>query len=245
MEHDEGLSLDPLYASGGKGSMRYFFLHGGHASIPSLNEIIVEAKVVVLRPDGKILFDNAPDQPTSQYRFVNRKLDWVDGNQDAYVPARLFVQALLQNTSIPTLLFAEIRRDQVLAVENIGAGIEQENQFLYVVILTLGRTNLTQASFHDYEYLKSMLHLFLPSFAQAVARISDAYLPGDASNLCREIAGLMTDSQNETGTFLALYAKRYGHEALAQEEVLERCLMHIVKMPFELGSSVRYGLVSY
>ncbi|KAL2859141.1 hypothetical protein BJX68DRAFT_261589 [Aspergillus pseudodeflectus] len=121
------------------------------------------------------------------------------------------------------------------------------------VILTLDRTNLSRASFQDYEYLKCMLHSFVPRFALAVSRISDAYLPGDARNLCREIAGLMMpaaaagddDDQKNLHVFLAVYSKRYVHEALTKEEILERCSLHIVKMPFELGSSIRYGLILY
>ncbi|KAL2783144.1 hypothetical protein BJX66DRAFT_319065 [Aspergillus keveii] len=202
------------------------------------------------------VYNNSPDQPTSQYRFVNRALNSVDGEQDAYVPARSFVETLLKNISIPSLLVAKIPRDQVVAAQ----GFEQDTQFLYVVILTLDRTNLSRASFQDYEYLKCMLHSFVPRFVIAVSRISDAYLPGDARNLCREIAGLMMMSpeaaaaaapeeeyrdQKDLHAFLAVYAKRYVHEALTNEKILERCLIHIVKMPFELGSSIRYGLVLY
>ncbi|KAL3444777.1 hypothetical protein BJX65DRAFT_310578 [Aspergillus insuetus] len=103
-----------------------------------------------------------------------------------------------------------------------------------------------------------MPHAFVPRFAIAVSQISDAYLPGDARNLCRESAGLMMmppdaaaaagdddDHQKNLHPFLAAYAKRYVHEALTNEEILERCLMHIVKMPFELGSPIRYGLILY
>ncbi|RAL10168.1 uncharacterized protein BO97DRAFT_350025 [Aspergillus homomorphus CBS 101889] len=227
--HDLDQSLDPIYASGGKGSMRYFFLHGGYSRLPFPDDVSVEAKVLVSNGFGKIVFDNNPDQPTSQYRFINRALDSVDGRQDAYVPARVLVETLLKNVSIPTLLLAEIPP----------------------VLLTLGRTGLDQASFQDYEYLKSMLHGLVPRFTTAIFRFSDAYLPGDARNLSREVAGLMMPAaaKKDDGDlkdlrgFLAVYAKRYVHEALTEEEVLERCLLHVLKMPFELRSSVRYGLI--
>lgn len=93
-----------------------------------------------------------------------------------------------------------------------------------------------------------MLHSFVPRFATVVSQISDAYLPGDARNLSDQIAGLMmpdpaAGETKDLRTFLALYAKRYVHEALGAEEVLKRCLMHMVKMPFELESSIRYGLI--
>ncbi|OJJ94809.1 hypothetical protein ASPACDRAFT_64959 [Aspergillus aculeatus ATCC 16872] len=246
-------SLDPLYSSGGKGSMRYFFLHGGYSRLPFPDtEVSVEAKVLVFNGHGKIVFDHSTDGPTSQYRFINRALVSVDDRQDAYVPAGTFVETLLKNISIPTLLFAEIPRwvllgfnvwDQVIAGET-----EEDSQFLYVVLVTLGRTGLDQASFQDYEYLKSMLHSFVPRFATVVSQISDAYLPGDARNLSDQIAGLMmpdpaAEETKDLRAFLTLYAKRYVHEALRAEEILKRCLMHMVKMPFELESSIRYGLI--
>ncbi|RAH87226.1 hypothetical protein BO86DRAFT_384426 [Aspergillus japonicus CBS 114.51] len=242
--HNLTSSLDPLYSSGGKGSMRYFFLHGGYSRLPFPDdEVSVEAKVLVFNGQGKIVFDHSTDEPTSRYHFINRALVSVDDRQDAHVPARIFVETLLKNISIPTLLFAEIPRDQVIAGDS-----EEDSQFLYVVLVTLGRTGLDQASFQDYEYLKSMLHSFVPRFARVVSQISDAYLPGDARNLSDQIAGLMmpdqaTDETKDLRNFLALYAKRYVHEALSAEEILKRCLMHMVKMPFELESSIRYGLI--
>ncbi|RAH75705.1 uncharacterized protein BO66DRAFT_310935 [Aspergillus aculeatinus CBS 121060] len=238
--HELTSSLDPLYSSGGKGSMRYFFLHGGYSRLPFPDdEVSVEAKVLVFNGQGKIVFDHSTDEPTSQYRFISRALVSVDDRQDAYVPARTFVETLLKNISIPTLLFAEIPRDQVIA------GDTEEDSH---VLVTLGRTGLDQASFQDYEYLKSMLHSFVPRFATVVSQISDAYLPGDARNLSDQIAGLMmpdpsAEETKDLRTFLALYAKRYVHEALGAAEILKRCLMHMVKMPFELESSIRYGLI--
>ncbi|PYH42496.1 uncharacterized protein BP01DRAFT_359385 [Aspergillus saccharolyticus JOP 1030-1] len=238
-------SQDPLYASGGKGCMRYLFCHGGHSRLPLPEEASVEARVLVFNEHGKIILDHSGDEPTSRFCFTDRALTSVDDRQDVFVPARPFVETLLKNVSIPTLLFAEIPRHQVLPDDT-----EQISQVLYVVLITLGRTNLPQATFQDYEYLKVMLHAFVPHFTVAISRISDAYLPGDARNVCQEVASLMMTSASaaeETTqalrSFLALYAKRYLHETLAEEEILRRCLLHMLKMPFEMESSVRYGLI--
>lgn len=56
------------------------------------------------------IFDDSPDQPTSQYQFLNRSLKSVNGKEDAYIPKQVFVEKMLINVSIPTLLLAEIPR---------------------------------------------------------------------------------------------------------------------------------------
>ncbi|KAI2918024.1 hypothetical protein CBS147343_4801 [Aspergillus niger] len=229
---------DSLYASGGKGSMRYLFLHGGHSQLPLGDNVSVEAKVLVQNTHGEIIFDDSPDQPTSQYQFLNRSLKSVNGKEDAYIPKQVFVEKMLINVSIPTLLLAEIPRDQ--------AEMSSGEDVSYVTLLILGRTGVDQASFQDYEYLKSMLHLFVPRFGRAISRISDAYLPGDALNLSREVASLMMVPSGDTNnlrTFLGIYAKRYMIKSSNEVEVLERCLLHMLKMPFELSSAIRYGLI--
>lgn len=45
---------DSLYASGGKGSMRYLFLHGGHSQLPLGDNVSVEAKVLVQNTLGEM-----------------------------------------------------------------------------------------------------------------------------------------------------------------------------------------------
>ncbi|GKZ20564.1 hypothetical protein AbraIFM66951_005889 [Aspergillus brasiliensis] len=229
-----------LYASGGKGSMRYMFLHGGHSQLPLPDNVSVEAKVLVQNTHGEIIFDDSPDQPTSQYLFLNRTLESVNGEKDVYIPTRVFVEKMLINVSIPTLLYAEIPRDQ--------ADTPSSENVSYVTLLILGRTGVDQASFQDYEYLKAMLHLFVPRFGRAISRMSDAYLPGDAHNLSHQMASLMmvpSENTNNLRTFLAMYAKRYMIKSSSENEVLERCLMHILKMPFEMTSAIRYGLILY
>ncbi|RAK89836.1 hypothetical protein BO79DRAFT_286823 [Aspergillus costaricaensis CBS 115574] len=233
-------SDDALYASGGKGSMRYLFLHGGHSQLPPPDNFSVEAKVLVQNTHGEIIFDDSPDQPTSQYQFIDRTLKSVNGKEDAYIPKQLFVEKMLMNVSIPTLLFAEIPRDH--------ADTPSSENVSYVTLLILGRTGMEQASFQDYEYLKSMLHLFVPRFGRAISRMSDVYLPGDALNLSHEVAGYMMVPSGDTNnlrTFLAMYAKRYMLKSSSEREVLERCLLHMLKMPFELSSAIRYGLILY
>lgn len=92
-----------------------------------------------------------------------------------------------------------------------------------------------------------MLKFFLPQFGQVISRISDAYLPGDALNLSHEVATLMMalpgDATTNLRTFLSMYAKRYSLKPSAEKEILERCLLHILKMPFEMSSAIRYGLI--
>ncbi|PYH30976.1 uncharacterized protein BO87DRAFT_429146 [Aspergillus neoniger CBS 115656] len=246
-------SDDALYASGGKGSMRYLFLHGGHSQLAPPDNFSVEAKVLVQNTHGEIFFDDSPDQPTSQYQFIDRTLKSVNGKEDAYIPKQLFVEKMLMNVSIPTLLFAEIPRDHAdtPSSENVSYVIYHGFSTLtsrFSTLLILGRTGVEQASFQDYEYLKSMLHLFVPRFGRAISRMSDVYLPGDALNLSHEVAGYMmvpSGHTNNLRTFLAMYAKRYMLKSSSETEVLERCLLHMLKMPFELSSAIRYGLILY
>ncbi|GKZ29179.1 hypothetical protein AbraIFM66950_003618 [Aspergillus brasiliensis] len=258
---------DSLYASGGKGSMRYMFLHGGHSQLPLPDNVSVEAKVLVQNTHGEIIFDDNPDQPTSQYLFLNRTLESVNGEKDVYIPTRVFVEKMLINVSIPTLLYAEIPRDQAdtRSSENVSYVYVLLNLLTlplllfpvefycdplsnpgFSTLLILGRTGVEQASFQDYEYLKAMLHLFVPRFGRAISHMSDAYLPGDAHNLSHQVASFMmvpSGNTNNLRTFLAMYAKRYMIKSSSESEVLERCLLHILKMPFEMTSAIRYGLI--
>jgi hypothetical protein len=93
-----------------------------------------------------------------------------------------------------------------------------------------------------------MTRVFLPRFVQAVSSRSGNYLPGDARNLCKEIArdmGTLLDD-GEFSSFLELYRQRYlGKSVVWKLDVLEACLLHIVKMPFDLTSSSQQGLIRH
>lgn len=111
----------------------------------------------------------------------------------------------------------------------------------------LGRSGLDSISVADRNYLDQMTQSFVPYFVTAMARKSDAFLPGDARNLSHEIAdSIMTTAADPSGlhAFLNLYDKRYIHKSQAPGDILESCLLHMLKMPFELNSSIRYRLVS-
>jgi hypothetical protein len=75
---------------------------------------------------------------------------------------------------------------------------------------------------------------------------SDNYLPGDAQTLCKELTNylkLKADNK-EFNDFIELYRKRYFRSSSVQKEaILESCLLHILKMPFDLSSSIIHGLI--
>lgn len=101
-----------------------------------------------------------------------------------------------------------------------------------------------------------MMRVFAPRFTQAMAMRSEHYLPGDAPTLSKDMAqdigASLTDADEEKGDedvdelvgFLRLYRQRYlGKSVVGDLDVLEACLLHVLKMPFELASSVQQGLI--
>jgi hypothetical protein len=92
-----------------------------------------------------------------------------------------------------------------------------------------------------------MLQAFVPRVVTAMNPRSSGYLPGDARNLCIEVAAQLgcmeTDSQFRR--FLELYRKRYVQKPLPQRAVIELCLLHVLKMPFELNSSIQSSLIRF
>lgn len=96
------------------------------------------------------------------------------------------------------------------------------------------------------EHLEQMSKVFLPRFVRAMSPRSGDYLPGDAGNLCKQIAHGMSallDDGDFIG-FLELYRKRYlGKSVVQKSDILEACLLHIIKIPFDLESSIRQGLI--
>ncbi|KAE8373009.1 hypothetical protein BDV26DRAFT_297357 [Aspergillus bertholletiae] len=217
-----------LYASGGQGSLRYVFLHGSHEKAPaSVNDVTVEAHIQALTQEGHI----ASDQPRTRYQFVNGVC------ADPTMPVRHLVGTLLKNVSIPTVIIAEVPIDQ----SNIT---HVKDPYVYLALLVTGRTDLGQCDATDRQYVEKMLHDFVPSFVQSLAMKSNEYLPGDAQNLSRDVAERMKALDNpQVDEFLQLYRQRYiGRKDL---NILETCLLHILKMPFEVTSAARQGLIRY
>lgn len=112
-------------------------------------------------------------------------------------------------------------------------------------LMVTGRSDLGLCHQNDRLYLHKMMRTFVPSFVQSMSRKSSDYLPGDAKNLCREVAERMDYSgDTEFSGFLQLYHRRYcGRPGMEQKEILESCLLHSLKMPFELTASIQQGLV--
>lgn len=92
-----------------------------------------------------------------------------------------------------------------------------------------------------------MLQAFVPRFLASLSPMASEYLPGDAQNLCVEIANRMERIENdlEYSNFIAIYRDRYARKSASQRAVVELCLIHILKMPFELSTSIRSSLIRY
>lgn len=112
----------------------------------------------------------------------------------------------------------------------------------------LGRSDLRICVGEERDYLEQMSKVFLPRFVQAMSSRSGDYLPGDAGNLCKQIAHGMSPllADVEFAGFLELYRQRYlGKSVIQKSEILEACLLHIIKIPFDLESSIRQGLIRH
>ncbi|PYH88522.1 hypothetical protein BO71DRAFT_423634 [Aspergillus ellipticus CBS 707.79] len=236
-------SVKDLYASGGKGSLRYVFLHGNHARPSQPTDACIEGKVRLFNRRGEIVFDDDPARNSSHYRFAEGRCVSVNDQPEAYIPARMLVQTLLKNIQVPGLIVAEVPKDE----GEVQPG--QDDSFLYVAILVTGSSGVDSIPPQDGNYLDTMMRCLVPRFVVAISQRSDDYLPGDAKNLCHEIADSImkvTEDSSDLLAFLDLYEKRYIHKpSTSPEAVLESCLLHIMKMPFELSSSIRYRLICY
>ncbi|KAK1142567.1 hypothetical protein N8T08_007542 [Aspergillus melleus] len=252
-----------LYASGGRGLPRYFFLHGSHERTSFPDQVEVEANVVSFSGSGKIISGDNNEPISQKYCFFNGALTHTDGQAEAPVPAREFVETLLKNISVPALVLVEVPHG-----EQEQSNPEEPNETIYVAISVLGRSDLRICVGEERRYIARMMRVFAPRFTQAMAQRSDEYLPGDAQNLCKEIAHDMgaslihdtndnTNSESDEGDeedeeelvgFLHLYRQRYlGKSGTGSGylDILEACLLHVLKMPFELESSVQQGLIRY
>ncbi|KAI9039934.1 uncharacterized protein KD926_008920 [Aspergillus affinis] len=250
-----------LYASGGRGLPRYFFLHGSHERTSFPDQVEVEANVVSFSGNGKVISGDNNEPISQKYSFLNGVLTHTDGQTEAPIPAREFVETLLKNISVPALVLVEVPHSE-------QSNPQDPNDSVYVAISVLGRSDLRICVGEERRYIARMMRVFAPRFTQAMAQRSDEYLPGDAQNLCKEIAHDMgsslidnpnsnSDSGSEEGAdedeeelvgFLHLYRQRYLGKSGTESgylDILEACLLHVLKMPFELESSVQQGLIRY
>ncbi|PLB50314.1 hypothetical protein P170DRAFT_473877 [Aspergillus steynii IBT 23096] len=232
-----------LYASGGRGLLRYFFLHGSHERTSFPDQVEVEANVVSFARDGRVISGDNNEPVSQRYCFFNGTMTDTDGQAQALVPARELVETLLKNISVPALVLVEVPTS---------------------AISVLGRSDLRICVGEERRYLACMMRVFAPRFTQAMSQRRDEYLPGDAQNLSKEIARDMGASIADTAaattsssereeeeeedllSFLQLYRQRYlGKSVTGNLDILEACLVHVLKMPFELASSVEQGLIRY
>ncbi|RAK99323.1 DUF521-domain-containing protein [Aspergillus ibericus CBS 121593] len=219
----DGQLVSDLYASGGKGSLRYVFLHGNHAPTHH-QETNIEGKVTLFNGQGEIVFEENPGRPSARYRFADGSCVAVDDQPCPYLPARKFVETLLRNVSVPALLVVEVPKDEAKLSS-------ESDDFLYLSLLVLGRSDLDPISTADRTYLEEMSHSFVQNFVTAMARESDSFLPGDAHNLAHEIAGwIMTTAAGESSlhAFLDLSMQKAisTHRSLTIN-LLDRCTTRV------------------
>ncbi|KAJ5394230.1 uncharacterized protein N7487_011871 [Penicillium crustosum] len=220
----------------GQGSLRYFFFHGNHGDIPIPPHMSVEAKILVFNGEGQILLgENFEDSP-SRYHFNNGIYDSMDGPNERPLPAKPLVERLLKNVSVPSLVAAEV-----------PSVLDTSDSLSYSAILVLGRDDIRPCTADDREYLAVMMQAFVPRLLTSMAPTASEYLPGDARNLCIEVANRMELIEDDSNfqTFIAMYRGRYVQKPLPQRAVVELCLLHVLKMPFELNSAIQNSLIRY
>ncbi|KAJ5961467.1 hypothetical protein N7501_006408 [Penicillium viridicatum] len=218
--------------------MRYMFLHGNHEIGSFSDEVTVDAKIVIFTGRGNIVYgDN--DNSSTKYSFSNGVCTH-DGEPNKFVPARDFTELLLKNVSIPTLIMGEIPTDQ------IGLSSKLQDDVLYLAIMVYGRSDRASCSLDDRVYLGKTMWSFVPYFVQSLSIASDSYLPGDAQTVCKELADSLelNADEKELNEFIEVYRSRYfRNPSVPKEAILESCLLNIVKMPFDLNSSIMHGLI--
>lgn len=92
-----------------------------------------------------------------------------------------------------------------------------------------------------------MVQTFVPRLLTSLVPIASEYLPGDAHNLCVEVANRMESIADDPDyhIFIAMYRGRYIQKSLPQRAVVESCLLHVLKMPFELSIAIKSSLIRY
>ncbi|KAJ5500332.1 hypothetical protein N7453_009383 [Penicillium expansum] len=80
-----------------------------------------------------------------------------------------------------------------------------------------------------------------------MAPMASEYYPGDARNLCIEVANRMELIENDFNfqSFIKMYQERYIRKPCSQRAVVELCLLHVLKMPFEPNSAIQNSLLRY
>lgn len=125
--------------------------------------------------------------------------------------------------------------------------LDTSDSLSYSAILVLGRDDIRPCTADDREYLAVMMQAFVPRLLTSMAPTASEYLPGDARNLCIEVANRMELIEDDSNfqTFIAMYRGRYVQKPLPQRAVVELCLLHVLKMPFELNSAIQNSLIRY
>lgn len=92
-----------------------------------------------------------------------------------------------------------------------------------------------------------MMQAFVPRVVSSMSPTADEYLPGDARNLCIDVANRMELIKDDFvfNKFIAMYRARYIQKPLSQRALIELCLLHVLKMPFELTSAIQSSLIRY
>ncbi|KAJ5301811.1 hypothetical protein N7508_006674 [Penicillium antarcticum] len=131
-------------------------------------------------------------------------------------------------------------------VDQIGLSTKPQDDVLYLAVLVYGRSDHSPCSLDDRIYLAKTMRSFVPYFVQSMSIRSDSDLPGDAQTLCKEITnylGLKAD-RKDLDDFIEVYRNHYfRNPSVPKEAILESCLLHILKMPFDLDSSITHGLI--
>ncbi|KAJ5265679.1 hypothetical protein N7524_006697 [Penicillium chrysogenum] len=201
----------------------------------------IEANVVVLTGQAEVLFGQNFDKGPSCYEFQDGIGRNADGQVEGPLPAKSFVEKIMKNVSVPSLIVAEVPKHQM------GIDLEAKDPFFYVALLVLGRSDLRPCTASDREYLSVMMQTFVPRLVRSMAPMASEYLPGDARNLCVDIANRMEKIADDPDyhTFIAMYRGRYVQKPLPQRAVVELCLLHVLKMPFELSTAINSSLIRY
>ncbi|KAF9890043.1 hypothetical protein FE257_006723 [Aspergillus nanangensis] len=201
----------------------------------------VEADVVVLTEQGEIIFGQNFGKGPSCFEFREGICRDADGQIEGPLPAKSFVEKIMKNVSVPSLIVAEVPKHEM------GIDLEAKDPFYYVAVLVLGRSDLRPCTAGDREYLSVMMQTFVPRLVRSMAPTASEYLPGDARNLCIDIANRMDKIPHDPDyhTFIAMYRGRYVQKPLPQRAVVELCLLHVLKMPFELRTAINSSLIRY
>ncbi|KAL1877273.1 hypothetical protein Plec18167_004962 [Paecilomyces lecythidis] len=229
-----------LYASSaGRGLIRYFFLHGNHGAPPLPESLIVEASVVLYDHSGNVLYGKESENSPKKYHFENGKITHVDGDDSALIPVRQLTEPILKNVSVPTLITSELPSTE--------SNVCCSDAYQILVVSVLGRSDC-QPSLDDRNYTMTMMQVFVPCFVRAISLTSAGYRPGNVRDIARDVAAYMEsiDSTHEFNKFLELYRERYIRKPVEYHgQILETCLLYMLKMPFDLVSSINYRLIRY